>query len=169
MLKFLIIIIKKIKLEFKIQRDKLDRPKYKIIPKSELKNKTKDILEKHDEIKLAYLFGSYALNRQNKFSDIDIGLVLDKSFKSDHLYFAEIASKIEKKFNYTIEVDIKILNDLPPRFLFEVINHGIILHSINQTFKNEFELKVIKDYLDIKPLLDFFDQSYINEAFKDEN
>ncbi len=147
----------------------MKRPKYRIIPKSELIKKLKNVLRSHTEIKLAYLFGSYALDRQNEFSDIDIGIVIKNSFKPNHLYFAEIASDIEERFIYSIEADVKILNNLTPRFLFKVINHGIIVYSPDKTFKNEFELKVIKDYLDIKPLLDFFDQSYINEVLRDEN
>lgn len=147
----------------------MKRPTYKIIPKEQLISKSKVILQNHEEIKLAYLFGSYAVDRQNDFSDIDIGIVLKKAFNPDHLYFAEIASEIEKEFNYNVEVDVKILNNLAPRFLFEVINHGIIIYSSNQAFKNEFELKVIRNYLDIKPLLDFFDQSYVDEVLKDED
>lgn len=40
--------------------------------------KLKDVFSKYKDIQAAYLFGSYAEGKENKFSDIDIGIVLDE-------------------------------------------------------------------------------------------
>ncbi|MFO8020239.1 MAG: nucleotidyltransferase domain-containing protein [Promethearchaeia archaeon] len=147
----------------------MKRPKHRIIPKAQLRNELKPLFERHEEVKIAYLYGSYALERQNEFSDIDIGIVIEPKIEPNPLYFAKIASEIEQIFDYTVEADVRVLNNVPPRFLFKVINQGILIYCSDETFKNEVELNAIRRYVDIKPLLAFFDNAYLDEVFQDEN
>ena len=146
----------------------MERPKYNIIQIEELKRVISDLFKNYEEIQLAYLYGSYANGTQTEFSDIDIGIVIKESFRDPPLYFAEISSKIEKEFNYKINIDLRILNNATPRFLFEVINNSIILFVRNRTFMHEFELKVLSMFQEIKPMLDMYDKIYIMEVLNDE-
>ncbi len=145
----------------------MKRPIHKIISIKELKQVINVIFRQHSEIQLAYIYGSYAQGSHTEFSDIDIGVILKENFKEPPLYFAELSSKIEKCFNYKINVDLRILNNATPRFLFQVIKSGIILYSQDNNFKDEYEIKVIHQYLDIKPMLDMFDNISIREVLKD--
>lgn len=147
----------------------MKRPQYDLIPIDNLKEKISQIFQSHSEIVVAYLYGSYAQGHQTKFSDIDIGVLLKEDFQEPSLYFAQLGSEIEKAFKYRINVDLKILNEKPPRFLFQVIKHGILIHCKDSTVKDEFEIKVITQYLDIKPLLDHFDNLFLREVHKDES
>jgi len=146
----------------------MKRPKYKVLQLSDLKQIAQDVFKDHNEIQLAYLYGSYAKGLQTQFSDIDIGVVLDREFKEKSFYFSRLISEIEKKTDYQINIDLKILNDAIPRFLFQIVKDGIILYFKDETFKDEFELMVLNQYLDIKPLLDMFDDLYIKEVLGDE-
>lgn len=147
----------------------MKRPIYKTISFQELKQGTNDVFEQYDEIQLAYLYGSYANATQTEFSDIDIGIVLTESFKESALYFAELSVKIEKSLNFQINIDLRILNEATPRFLFQVIKNNKILYCKNKTFMHEFELKVMYEYQDIKPMLDMYDKISVMEVFNDEN
>ena len=96
----------------------MKRPKYKIIPIKKLQSVVKTIFTQYEEIQLAYLYGSYAIDNQTEFSDIDIDVVLKRDFKKHHLYFAELSSKIEEYFNFKINVDLSIWLLPPPYFSF---------------------------------------------------
>ncbi len=146
----------------------MKRPKYQIIEIAELEKAIKDICKNHEDIQLVYLYGSYVKNYQTEFSDIDIGVFLDRKFEGRPLYFAQLNSEINQKFNYKINTDIRILNNATPRFLFQVINRGKILYYKDKNFKDEFEIKIITEYLDIKPLLNHFDNQYLMEVLKDD-
>ena len=147
----------------------MKRLKYSIIKIKDLKKVAQELFKNYEEIQLAYLYGSYAKGNQTEFSDIDIGIIIDDKFKESPLYFAELSSKIEKRFNYKINIDLRILNDATPRFLFQVINKSILLFYRNITFMHEFELKVLSMYQEIKPMLDMYDKIYIMEALNDEH
>jgi len=147
----------------------MKRPIYKTISFQELKQGTNAVFEQYDEIQLAYLYGSYANATQTEFSDIDIGIVLTDSFKESALYFAELSMKIENTLNFQINIDLRILNEATPRFLFQVIKNNKLLYCKNKTFMHEFELKVMYEYQDIKPMLDMYDKISVMEVFNDEN
>jgi len=146
----------------------MKRPKHKIIQTDELKTVVNTLFIQFNEIQIAYLYGSYAIELQNKFSDIDIGIVLEKDFKESPLYFARLSSKIEEIYSYKIDVDLRVINNSSPRFLFQVIKNAITLYVKDINFKDEYELKVINQYLDIKPMLDEFDRISIKEVLGDE-
>jgi hypothetical protein len=147
----------------------MKRPQYDLITIEEIKQKVNQIFQSHSEIILTYLYGSYAQGHQTKFSDIDIGIVLKDNFQEKSLYFAQLNMELEKAFEDRINADVRILNRCPPRFLFQVIKHGVLLHCKDKTFKDEFEIKVITEYIDIKPLLDHFDNLFLREVYEDES
>ena len=146
----------------------MKRPTHNIIPIEELKSVISDLFKQYDEIQMAYLYGSYATDFKNKFSDIDIGIVLESNFNESPLYFARLSSKIEESYHYSIEIDLRILNYCSPRFLFQVIKNAKILYVKDKNFKDEYELKVINQYLDIKPMLDMFDNISIKKVLGDK-
>ena len=139
----------------------MNRPSYKIISIEDLRSTLQEVFSLFPEIMIAYLYGSYANNNQNEFSDVDVGIVINESERSKTFDILGIGAQIEKKFNYEIELDLRILNDCPPRFLHQVLKNGFLLYNVNNSFKDEFELRVITEYLDIKPILDSFDQRTI--------
>ncbi|MHA1274223.1 MAG: type VII toxin-antitoxin system MntA family adenylyltransferase antitoxin [Promethearchaeota archaeon] len=147
----------------------MERPKYKIISIRKLKRVLNAIFKDLKEIKLAYLYGSYALGYQTEFSDIDIGILLNEKFRPNYLYTIELSLKIEKIFDYRINVDLRILNDATPRFLFEVIKNGMIIFMRDKDFFHEFEIKVLSEYQDIRPMLKFYDRKTISEVLGNEN
>lgn len=147
----------------------MKRPKYQLIQIKDLKRVIRDLFKNYEEIQLAYLYGSYAKGVQTEFSDIDIGVILKTDFKETPLYFAELSLNIEKCFNYKINVDLRILNNATPRFLFQVIKNSKILFVKNKIFMYEFELKVLYMYQEIKPMLDLYDKISIIEVLNNED
>lgn len=147
----------------------MKRPSYEIISIEHLNAIVKEICEAYEEIQIAYLYGSYSQGLNNKHSDIDIGVVLKDPKSNGPLFFARIGHEIEKKLHYKVNVDLRILNNANPRFLYQVLKNKHLLYYKNETFKDEYELKVLNQYLDIKPLLDEFDENYIKKVLENEN
>ena len=132
----------------------------------ELERVIEALFKNYEEIQIAYLYGSYAKGTQTEYSDIDIGIILKEDFKPPHLYFADLSLKIESHFNYKINVDLRIINNATPRFLFHVIKNGRIIFQKNRTITHEFELKVLSMYQEIKPMLDMYDEISIKEGLE---
>ena len=112
------------------------------------------------EIIVVYLYGSI-LKKEN-FDDIDIGLLIEDKFKTEILYEAKLAGKLEKcfknKFNLVKTIDLQILNKKPLRFLYSVLKTSKIIYTRNERKRVYFETKVMKEYLDIKPYYDNYDE-----------
>ena len=144
----------------------MERVKHEIISIDELERAIKNIFKNHDEILLCYLYGSYVSGNTTEFSDIDIGIFLNKSFKKPYLYQVELSLEIEKEFNNKIEIDTCILNDATPRFLYNVIKNGRNIYKKEEKIQHEFEIRILYYYLDIKPMLDMYDKMTVMEALK---
>ncbi len=144
----------------------MERVKHKIISIDELEQAINTISKNHDEILLCYLYGSYVSGNRTEFSDIDIGIFLDNTFKKHYLYQVELSLEIEKEFDNKIEIDICILNDATPRFLYNVIKGGQNIYSKEKKIQYEYEIRILYYYLDIKPMLDMYDKITIMEALK---
>lgn len=113
------------------------------------------VIRDHEEISIAYLYGSAAKDTVHKDSDIDIGLLLNKGFKPDPLYTGKIAREIEKEVGSEREVDVRTLNDKPITFQHQVLKNGRRIFSRDEKTRIKFETRVYDRYLDYKP---FFEQ-----------
>ncbi len=120
--------------------------------------KVREQLKKDKGVMLGYLFGSYAKNTQNILSDLDFALLLEEenedlknNKKMEHL------GKLIEIFKKN-EVDLVILNDAPIFFQFVIIKEGKLIFSRDEKTRINYETSVIRNYLDIKPLHDYYNK-----------
>ncbi len=123
-----------------------------------LKEEIKRVLKEHKEILVAYLYGSTVKGYGGKRSDIDVGLLLKEEFEAEALYPARIAREIKEKCGLDQEVDVRILNERPYRFLHQVIREGEVILSIDERERVRFETSVIDGYIDFKPFYKQYDE-----------
>lgn len=123
-----------------------------------LKEGIKEVLKKHKEILAAYLYGSTVKGYKGKESDIDVGLLLKKDFEAEALYPARIAGEIKEKCGLDQEVDVRILNKRPYRFLHQVIREGEVILSTDERERVKFETSIIDRYIDFKPFYEQYDE-----------
>lgn len=93
------------------------------------------------DLRLLYLFGSYATNQQHQISDIDIAILLPK--KISPIARWEMQQKITEKLN--IEVDLIDLLFASTVMQKEIISKGLCLFDINGE-RNKFEMQVMSMY-----------------------
>lgn len=123
-----------------------------------LKEEIKEVLKGHEEILVAYLYGSTVKGYEGKRSDIDVGLLLKEDFEAEALYPARIAREIKEKCGLNQEVDVRILNKRPHRFLHQVIRGGEVILSTDERERVRFETSVIDEYIDFKPFYEQYDE-----------
>lgn len=125
---------------------------------------SKEIVSKLKELNIGivYLFGSSILGIEREDSDIDIGIVfldnrmLEKSFEVYNTLYEIFSQVFPKK-----ELDIVFLDKAPLTLRFEVVNSGKILYTISEEFCLNYKERVVKEYIDFKPLLDEQDRSLL--------
>ena len=108
------------------------------------------------DIKVAYLFGSFASNVY--FADIDIGLLLELDNRNVLTYEFNVEHALEKIIK--LPVDIRVLNRAPLSFCYNVIKSKNVLLDRDSNFRAEFESRTLRQYFDFLP----FQKRYLAEV-----
>ncbi|RLG57904.1 MAG: nucleotidyltransferase domain-containing protein [Candidatus Hydrothermarchaeota archaeon] len=127
----------------------------KVIIKSEIKK----ILKTMPNILFAYIHGSFL---KEKFRDIDVAIYLDKEYEYDKKTILKKELELEEILGRKIKypVDVRVLNNSPLSFRFNVIRYGEILFSKNEDVRSDFEALTISEYHDFA----YFRRVYMKEA-----
>lgn len=121
------------------------------------------IVEKVPNIKLIYLFGSYATGSVAPVSDIDIAFYVEGlNDDLETLIYYEITSLLQ-----TDEIDIVYLNKVSASFANEIIKTGKLLYCADETLRIEYESRILVEYLDFKPFQDFFSKEFLKRISKE--
>jgi len=107
----------------------------------------------HEEIKLAYLFGSTARNDGGILSDVDIALYLDGLNRPQ---MAELKLKLITKFGQKLKtdrVDLVILNTSEkPELKYQIISEGELVYE-QEPYKVIVEPRILNEYFDFQMIL----------------
>lgn len=101
--------------------------------------------QQNENIISAYLFGSYAKEKQNQKSDIDIAVFIDP-VKYDYIDKLELMAAIAHHFK--LETDVVILNFASPLLAHQIRKHGILIFDKNPEIRKQIEIKHRKMYSD---------------------
>lgn len=116
-----------------------------------------DYFKGRKEVSALYLFGSAAKGKQMEKSDIDIAVLVDETMLKEKTYerFKREYYAVSPWFSLR-GVDIVILNTASVYLKYHILKTGRLLFDRNRRLKVEFTEKAITDYLDFKPIEDFF-------------
>ena len=116
-------------------------------------------LKQFDYIDFALLFGSFAENKANVLSDIDLGIFTNKDITLIDVGF--LAAKVESILKR--ETDVIILNDLykkKPLIAFEIISKGKLLFYKSHEKFIEFKKNTFLYFLDTQHLRNLVNQTF---------
>lgn len=116
----------------------------------------KETLEKDDNVVFAVLFGSYAIGKQKRDSDIDIAVYLRKLPDADtFLGYVSKLTDVAKK-----EVDLIVLNNASAMLRHQVFKNKKTLFVKDPKIYVNFRVKSMNDYEEYKHIngLDIYDQ-----------
>lgn len=102
--------------------------------------------EKYD-IKLIYIFGSYAKGTNKKNSDLDIAVLLG----GDYAPFKklELIGDLVEIFKRD-DVDLVILNEANSVLRHQVIKYGKVIFEESEDVRVDFEVKTLREYMDME-------------------
>ncbi|MGO9482327.1 MAG: type VII toxin-antitoxin system MntA family adenylyltransferase antitoxin [Candidatus Kryptoniota bacterium] len=107
------------------------------------------VLRSNTSVAAAYIYGSFGTSRFNADSDIDIGILNEKTPKRifDGGYF-ELKAGLESAAG--IEVDLVILNTASPILCMQVLKYGRKIFEKDARAANEFFVRTVGSYADLK-------------------
>lgn len=120
-------------------------------------------------ILLIYLFGSQAKGKAGPFSDADIGVLLKNSVSAERYidYQLKLAGEFKDWFGKS-DIVVTVMNNAPVLLLYEIIQHGKILHEKDGKTRLDFEMRVMREYFDIehqRRVNDLYLFSHIKERY----
>ena len=125
-------------------------------------HKLKKIKMKNLGILAVYLFGSEAEKTNTINSDIDIGILLKnkKHLGDTRPLYNAVYSELAKVFNpsFIRELDIVFLRNASLTLQYEAITKGKIIYEEDPVQRADYEEMVINQYMDFKPVLEYFDK-----------
>jgi uncharacterized protein YutE (UPF0331/DUF86 family)/predicted nucleotidyltransferase len=113
-------------------------------------------------VAFAYLFGS-AVQRE-EFRDLDIAVYLNTHDLSAYERFKaaeQIGRLIEKSLSPRRAVDIRLLNEAPLLFQYEVLSTGHLIFERHHRQRISYETRVCSAYLDYQPVWRALLHSYL--------
>nr|NIQ07681.1 nucleotidyltransferase domain-containing protein [Candidatus Korarchaeota archaeon]NIU85310.1 hypothetical protein [Candidatus Thorarchaeota archaeon]NIW15410.1 hypothetical protein [Candidatus Thorarchaeota archaeon]NIW53354.1 hypothetical protein [Candidatus Korarchaeota archaeon] len=110
-------------------------------------------LKKEEELLVGYLYGSFARGNTTDRSDIDIGVLISEDFETGPLYESKLSVKIESTITTQRDVEVRVLNDQPLRFLHQVLKYGKMFYCKDEIARIRFETRVYDKYIDFKPFI----------------
>lgn len=109
-----------------------------------------------------YLFGSRAQGSARADSDIDLALLLPDDCSLPATERIDLIARLEELAGR--RVDLVLLNRAPLPLQFEIIHTGIVLYESSFDARTDFEDIVVRDYLDLRPMLERSRQEIMEEA-----
>ena len=114
----------------------------------------KKVLRKHIDgiveeynVKLIYIFGSYAKGTNRENSDLDIAIYMEKEIDSfDRLKILDTLIDILQRE----DIDLVILNKVDIELQFQVIKYGKVIYMKDLLTKVLYESKVMSIYMDME-------------------
>jgi len=127
--------------------------------KEVLTEKISDILKAKEYILFAYIFGSFV--SEDGFKDIDVGVFISSvESKSPLKLELKLEGEIEDAIH--ISIDIRIINNAPSSFIYNVLKGGIVIVDSNKSLRSDFEGLVYKKYFDFQHLRNEYLREIIN-------
>jgi len=110
----------------------------------EIEAKLRDFFAMQD-IKLAFLIGSYAKGTARPDSDVDVAVLFGRSF--------DVKQVLDLKEQLTelvgVDVDLVVLDSVGPVMKMQVLKTGILLHAEKGAYE-QFLVSTINEYDDLK-------------------
>lgn len=112
-----------------------------------------EYLRRQSDVIVAYLFGSVARDQAGPLSDIDIAVLLAPNQERERLIERQLTllTALDELAEQTVQVTL--LNDAPPLLVYEVVREGILLHQRSQAERVAFQVRGMKEYFDVQPML----------------
>jgi uncharacterized protein len=109
-------------------------------------NRLKRFLQDEEEILALYLFGSHSQGLAHIRSDVDLALLLAPEVDAGCFFKYRLRYVAELKRFFVGELDLIILNQVPPLLEFQVLKNGQLLFDRNPNVRAKLEMRMLNRY-----------------------
>lgn len=114
-----------------------------------VETRLREALERHDDVLVAYLFGSTARGTAGPLSDVDVAILLQED--GDPLerqldLVGQVSSAIGSD-----HVDVILLNEAPIALAYRVLRDGRLILSRDERARIQHRVSTVDRYLDMEP------------------
>jgi predicted nucleotidyltransferase len=137
------------------------------------KEEIKKIEEKLKDrgVVFAYLFGSFAKSRENRFSDFDFAIFFSEKVKREDWenesweLATDLGNLLKRK------VDVVVLNDERAGTLlkFNIVKDGKVIFSESEKRRKEFEWRTLRDWFEWDYFENLWARVYTDKIFSKKN
>jgi predicted nucleotidyltransferase len=121
-----------------------------MLPRDEVVERIRRVLERRPEVLDGYLFGSVARGESQAHSDVDVAVYLGHEPDTPYGYDADLTSDLMAELGMN-EVDVVILNRAPPLLYHQVLRDGLRLVSRDPAATTTREGQALSRYFDWVP------------------
>ncbi|MEW5758196.1 MAG: nucleotidyltransferase domain-containing protein [Candidatus Omnitrophota bacterium] len=115
---------------------------------SDIKEKLNGYFSAQRKIKFAYLFGSAASNKTNKFSDIDIAVFLNENISIQEYSDRKLSIMNDLSKIFDKNIDIVILNNANSFLKYQVLKNGVEVYESYKGANRNFKVYAVLEYFD---------------------
>lgn len=128
----------------------------------DLLTKLKSVLDSHEDVIVAYLFGSAARGELRPSSDVDIGILVSApprkaglAMEASGPTLTSLRGDLEDALREAVHrpVDLVILNHASPDLIHRVLRDGVLVIERDRSARIRFEVNARNDYFDVLPFL----------------
>ncbi len=119
----------------------------------------RDAFDEEPQVEAVWRYGSTAKGHDDETSDVDLG-VLFRRPPEDPLSTVELAERLADATGVEpARLDVRSLNDAPPRFLHQVLAYGTLIYEREPAARIRFETEALARYYDVRHLLEVQDRA----------
>jgi len=112
----------------------------------------------------AYLYGSIATKQPHPFSDLDIGIFVDRiSSKKGLQLELDLGLQIDEKLQIGFQSDVRIMNFLPILIAGKIVTEGRLFYCINDEKRVEYETRTRSVYFDFHRFILRYQNGYLSQ------
>ena len=115
----------------------------------------------HDEIVVAYLFGSAARDESGPGSDLDVAVLLATGVPDLLRFRALLMEELARASSSA--VDVILLSEAPPELAGRVVREGKLLLSRDESARVRFETEALRRYFDTARLRRELDRVLVSD------
>lgn len=109
----------------------------------------REVLERHADVRVAYVFGSTARGTGGPLSDVDVAVLLTGDGELLHVRLALMADIVEALGSD--RVDVVVLNEAPVPLAYRIIREGKLILSRDEGLRIRHRVRTVDRYLDMEP------------------
>ena len=116
-----------------------------------------------EPVRVAYLFGSNARGEANQLSDVDVALLAPDVQPLDRL---DLRLRVIGRLSTAAMIpalDVIVLDEAPLTLAGRVIRDGIVIYSVDEPLRAEYESRIFRQFVDFSFLADEIDRETIRQ------